>query len=230
MSLRKHISQQNKNTFLPLCLAGLFFLFSGGLFYLSAAVVEQKIGFKDMAFSNLDKTACQSCHGEDLVDTHHQTKPALSGDCASCHTVSTETGKVGVTLERSCMGCHKQSPHHATEAAANNECTACHESPGVSDYSTVVPSYNPSSVTPTVSSCKNCHGEGEVEGQKVVDMKTTHHGISLKGCNVCHDAENKKSQDIRTCERCHNATALHQVPAHVEKENCVKCHEVNKNK
>jgi hypothetical protein len=230
MNLCKHVYNQNKSTFLLLCLAGLFFLFIGSLFYVSAAVVDQKIGFKDMAFSNLNKVSCQACHGEDLVDTHHKTQPAISGDCASCHTVSTESGNVGVALERDCMGCHKQSPHHATEAAANNECTTCHESPGVSEYSTAVPPYNPSSVTPTVASCKNCHGEGEVEGQKVVDMKTTHHGISLKGCNVCHDPEKRESQDIRICERCHSAKAIHEVLAHVGKENCVKCHEVNKNK
>lgn len=228
MNNGKYVCNQDKNTFFLLFLVGLFFLFIGSLSYLSAAAVEQKIGFKDVAFSNLDKATCQDCHGEDLVDTHHQTKPALSGNCAACHTVSTESGKVGITLERDCMGCHKQSPHHATEAAVNNECTTCHDSPGVSDYSTAVPSYNPSSVTPTAASCKNCHGDGEVEGQKVVGMKTTHHGISLKGCNVCHDENNKESQDIRICERCHSAKALHQVPPHVKKENCIKCHEVDK--
>ena len=230
MNKRKHVCNQKKSTFLLFSLAGLIFLFIGSLFYVSAATVEQKVGFKDMAFSSLNKASCQACHGEDLVDTHHKTQPALSGDCASCHTVSTEAGNVGVALERNCMGCHKTSPHHATEAAANNECTTCHESPGVSEYSTVVPPYNPSSVTPTVASCKNCHGEGEVEGQKVVDMKTTHHGISLKGCNVCHDPEDKQSQDIRICERCHSAKSIHEVLAHVEKVNCVKCHEVNKGK
>jgi hypothetical protein len=229
MNIRKHVCNQKKGAFLLFSLAGLFFLFIGSLIYVSAAAVEQKVGFKDMAFSSLNKASCQACHGEDLVDTHHKTQPALSGDCASCHTVSTEAGNVGVALERNCMGCHKTSPHHATEAAANNECASCHESPGVSEYSTVVPPYNPSSVTPTVASCKNCHGEGEVEGQKVVDMKTTHHGISLKGCNVCHDPEDKESQDVRICERCHSAQAIHEVLAHVEKENCAKCHEVNKN-
>ena len=228
MNIRKHVCSQKKSSFLLFSLAGLFFLFIGSLFYVSAATVEQKIGFKDMAFSSLDKVSCQACHGEDLVDTHHKTQPALSGDCASCHTVSTESGNIGVALERNCMSCHKTSPHHATEAASNNECTSCHESPGVSEYSTAVPPYNPSNVTPTVASCKNCHGEGEVDGQKVVDMKTTHHGISLKGCNVCHDPENKENQDIKICERCHSAKAIHEVLAHVEKVNCVKCHEVNK--
>ncbi|MGD2090294.1 MAG: cytochrome c3 family protein [Candidatus Aminicenantes bacterium] len=227
MNIRKHVCHQKKSTFLLFGLAGLFFLFMGSQFYVSAATVEQKIGFKDVAFSSLDKASCQACHEGSLVDTHHNTPPALAGDCASCHTVSTESGNIGVALERNCMSCHTTSPHHATEAAANNECTACHESPGVSEYSTAVPPYSPSSVTPTVASCKNCHGEGEVEGQKVVDMKTTHHGISLKGCNVCHDPENKESQDIRICERCHSAKAIHEVLAHVEKENCVKCHEVN---
>ncbi|UCH94276.1 MAG: hypothetical protein JSV88_28965 [Candidatus Aminicenantes bacterium] len=228
MSKTKCAHNRDKRAILVFCSVGLFFLFLGSLFYVSAATVEQKIGFKDMAFSSLNKVSCQVCHGEDVVDTHHKTQPALSGDCASCHTVSTEAGNVGVSLERNCMVCHKKSPHHATEAAANNECTTCHESPGVSEYSMEVPPYQPSNVTPTVASCKNCHGEGDVEGEKIVDMKTTHHGISLKGCNVCHDPDNKQSQDIRICERCHSARAIHEVLAHVEKENCVKCHEVNK--
>jgi hypothetical protein len=209
-------------------LAGLFLLFMGSCFYVSAANVTQQVGFKDVAFSSLTKPMCQECHEGNLADTHHGTKPASSGDCASCHKVSTETGNVGVSLERNCMSCHTKSPHHATDAAANNECTTCHESAGVSNFSTAVPSYPPSKITPTVSSCKNCHGEGEVDGQKVVDMKTTHHGISLKGCNVCHDENDKKSQDIRICERCHNVKAIHEVLAHVETGSCVKCHEVNK--
>ncbi len=219
---------KSRRVFFVLSLCGIFLLFSGSLFYVSAATVVQEVGFKDVAFSSLDRAACQACHGQNLVDTHHKTEPAVSGNCASCHNVSTEAGNVGVSLERNCMGCHKESPHHATEAAANNECTTCHESAGVSDYSTEVPSYPPSKVTPTVASCRNCHGEGEVDGQKVVDMKTTHHGISLKGCTACHDPQNKESQDIRICERCHSAKAIHEVLAHVEKGNCVKCHEVNK--
>jgi hypothetical protein len=219
---------KTKRVIFVFSLTGLFLLFLGSLSYVSAANVVQEVGFKDVAFSSLDRASCQACHGDDLVDTHHKTEPALSGDCSSCHKVSTEAGNVGVSLERNCMGCHQESPHHATEAAASNECTTCHESAGVSDYSTAVPSYPPSKVTPTVASCKNCHGEGEVNGQKVVDMKTTHHGISLKGCNVCHDPENKESQDIRICERCHSAKAIHEVLAHVEKGSCVKCHEVNK--
>jgi hypothetical protein len=228
MNKTKIAQQQNKKVIFVFGLGGLFLLFLGSLFYLSAQSVSQQVGFKDVAFSSLDKAACQVCHGDNLVDTHHNTTQAGSGDCAFCHKVSTQAGNVGVSLERNCMACHEKSPHHATEAAANNECTTCHESPGISAYSTTVPSYQPSKVTPTVASCKNCHGEGEVEGQKVVDMKTTHHGISLKGCNVCHDENDKQSQDIRICERCHSVKAIHEVVAHVEAGSCVKCHEVNK--
>lgn len=228
MTKVKCARNQKKRAVLVFCSAGLFFLFIGSLFYLPAASVEQKVGFKDMVFSSLNKVSCQPCHGEGLVDTHHQTGPAVSGDCSSCHTVSTQAGNVGVALERNCMGCHKESPHHVTEAAASNECTTCHESAGVSEYSTEVPPYQPSKVTPTVASCKNCHGEGEVEGEKVADMKATHHGIALKDCNACHDQEDKASQDIRICERCHSVKAIHEVLAHVGKENCAKCHEINK--
>lgn len=228
MKQTKCTRHQRKRAILVLCSAGLFFLFIGCLSDLSAATVAQKVGFKDVSFSGLNKASCQPCHGESLVDTHHQTEPAVAGDCSSCHAVSTQAGNIGVALERNCMGCHKASPHHSTEAAASNECTTCHESAGVSEYSMDVPAYQPSKVTPTVASCKNCHGEGEVEGEKVADMKTTHHGIALKNCNACHLEENQASQDIRICERCHNAKSIHEVLAHVEKVSCVKCHEINK--
>lgn len=128
------------------------------------------------------------------------------------------------------MTCHEQSPHHATKAAKDKECRSCHDSPGVSDYSTEVPSYAPSKVTPTPGSCGNCHGEGEVDGQKVVGSRDTHHGISLTDCNICHDQtstnkeQSEKNTSIRICERCHNVKVLHEVVPHVEKASCALCH------
>jgi hypothetical protein len=215
---------------------GLSLLFVGIIF---AQTVPQKIGFTDLKFESLKKEVCQDCHESSMVDTHHDTKEAVAGNCASCHTVSTQPGSVGVSLKRDCMTCHEQSPHHATEDAKNKNCTVCHDNPGVSDYSTEVPPYKPSRVTPTPANCRLCHGEGTVDGQKIVAAKDTHHGISFKGCNICHDQivlsngqaqddtqkqDDKKSTNIRICERCHSVKALHEVVPHVEKEACAVCH------
>lgn len=213
--------KQQKRAFLVLSVIGLFFLFPGGIF---AQTISQEIGLKDVAFSSLNKVACQGCHGESLVDTHHDTAPAVSGACADCHTVSTQPGNVGVALQRDCMVCHRESPHHGTEAAVNKECNSCHDSAGLSDYSTKVPAYNISKVTPTVESCKSCHSEGEVEGVKIVGMKETHHGIGLKDCNACHEGDEEKTTNIRICERCHSVKAIHEVLPHIKKENCAACH------
>jgi len=217
-----HAFKRKKGVFLTVSFIGLSFLLVGAVV---AQTVPQQVGFKDVAFSSLDKKGCQECHGESLVDAHHNTSQAVSGDCAACHSVSTEPGKVGVALQRDCMVCHTTSPHHATEAAANNECGSCHDSPGISDFSTAAPSYGISKVTPTVSNCRNCHGEGTVDGVQVFNPEKTHHGISLKGCNVCHEeGVDKKDTTIRACERCHSVKAIHEVLGHVGKDACAGCH------
>lgn len=213
--------KQQKKAFWVLGVTGLFFLFTGGIF---ANTAPQAIGLKDVVFQDLQKQVCQGCHGESLVDTHHNTNPAASGDCASCHTVSTQPGNVGVSLQRDCMVCHKESPHHGTEAAVNKECSSCHDSAGLSDYSTQGPSYKVSKVTPTVESCKSCHSEGEVDGVKIAGMKDTHHAISLKDCNACHEGDEQKTTNIRICERCHSVKAIHEVLPHIKAENCAVCH------
>jgi len=205
----------------------IFSIFAVLIFFtLSAPAqdISQAIGFKDIEFSSLNRGSCVDCHGDGLVDSHHGTEQAASGDCTACHSVSKAPGNIGVALERNCMNCHTKSPHHRTEAAESNECGTCHDSPGLSDYSTEVPAYKISKITPTVADCGTCHKEGTVDGQKVVGMKQTHHGIALKGCNTCHDEQDKKNTSIRICERCHSVKAIHEILPHVEKDACVKCH------
>lgn len=201
---------------------GLCLLFVGSMLAESAG---QEIGLKDVAYSSLTRVECQGCHGENLVDTHHDTRMAVSGDCALCHTVSTQPGSIGVALERNCMICHEESPHHVTEAANNKECGSCHESAGVSDWNTEAPPYGISKVTPTTETCKKCHMASDESAElKIAGIKDTHHGISLKDCNACHEEENRETTSIRICERCHSVKAIHEVLAHVEKENCKVCH------
>lgn len=223
----KAAQKQRERVFLALSAIGLSFLFVGIIFAQSA---PQEIGFLDVKFADLNKEVCVECHGSSVVDTHHDTEPAVSGDCVLCHSVSTQPGSIGVSLQRDCMVCHEESPHHKTEAAKDKECTACHDSLGVSDYDTEVPPYEPSKVTPKPSDCRICHGEGVVDGQNVLGAKDTHHEIST--CSICHDqlalSEDQPNGDkgvtMRSCERCHNIKALHEVAPHVEKESCVVCH------
>ncbi len=192
--------------------------------FANAQTVAQEIGFKEVAFASLNKQACQECHDVSLVDTHHETEKALSGDCVSCHAVSSSAGRSSVTLNRDCMVCHQETPHHKTEAAQNNECTACHDSPGLNDYSTDVVQYPISKVTPSVANCKSCHGSGEAEGIQIVSIKKTHHDIALNDCNICHEGAETKTTNIRLCERCHNEKVIHEIAAHTEAQACVKCH------
>lgn len=223
----KAAEKHKKKAFLAFSIIGLSFLLAGSIF---SKAVPQNMGFKDVKYTSLTKEVCQECHSGSLADTHHNTNEAVSGNCVFCHSVQTESGNVGVSLERNCMVCHQQSPHHATKAAQDNQCRTCHDGPGVSDYSTEVPSYAPSIVTPKPSDCGLCHGEGVVDGLNIVGPRDTHHGISLKECTTCHGEvstnkeENEQSMNIRLCERCHNVKVLHEVTPHVEKDSCVVCH------
>jgi hypothetical protein len=186
--------------------------------------VSQTIGFRDVGFSSLNKQFCKGCHGDSLVDTHHETSKFEAGACVFCHTVSSHDGTFGVVLQRDCLKCHLESPHHKTEAARNNECTNCHDTAGLSDYSTDGPKYGMSKVTPAVSNCGRCHGEGKDGDTPIIGYKDTHHNIALENCNVCHTDTDPKTVNVRICERCHNVEAIHKVPHHVVPENCVKCH------
>lgn len=217
---------KRKGTLIIFCTICLSFLFAGTIYAVKRMkVVPQKIGYKDVKFSSLKKKACGDCHESSMVNAHHATKRAVSGNCASCHKVSTKPGKIGVALKRDCRSCHKKSPHHKTKAALNKECTSCHDSPGLGDYNKVKPpSYKVSNITPTKNSCKNCHRKGTADGINVVDIKTAHHGIGLKPCSICHEDKNKSTSSVRVCERCHNVKAIHEVLPHVKKENCSGCH------
>lgn len=205
----------------------VFILFFTSVLFISIAGaknVSQYLGFKDVKFSNLNRDFCADCHGKSLVDTHHATAKAKAGECVFCHSVSKGDGESTVVLVRDCLQCHKESPHHKTQAALDNECTSCHDTPGLSDYSTDVASYDISSVTPAVSNCLRCHGSGTNDGIQVFDFKETHHGITLGNCDVCHLDTDPKTTNIRVCQRCHSVAAIHKVGAHVVPENCVECH------
>lgn len=224
--IKKEFRLNKKKFFFLVAVCGLV-MFLGSSIYgvILMKGVPQKIGLKDVEYSSFTKKLCAECHDSPTVDTHHNTKNAIEGNCVACHTASSKPGEVGVFLSRDCMVCHTKSPHHKTKAALNKECTTCHDSPGLGEYTMKEPPYKPSKVTPSSRSCANCHAKGVVDGVNVVGMKDTHHGISLAGgCNVCHDENDKNSGNIRTCERCHNVKAIHEVLPHIEKTACAGCH------
>ena len=184
--------------------------------------VPQEIGVPDMSYSGLNQQACKRCHGPSLANKHHVTKKAVSGDCTGCHKVN-KGEALGVVVERNCVKCHKRSAHHQTEAAKSNQCIQCHKDAGVSAYNLKdVPAYKPTKVTPTKDNCKNCHVEAKVAGNEIHDIKKTHHETKLK-CGVCHEND-KNSQSIRVCARCHNAKTLHGIKPHADPKNCRGCH------
>jgi hypothetical protein len=190
----------------------------------SAMNVTQTLGFKDVGFSSLNKQFCKGCHGDSLVETHHETGKFEAGACVFCHSVSQHDGNFGVVLLRDCMKCHMETPHHKTQAALDKECTNCHDTNGLSDYSTDTVDYGISKVTPAVSNCGRCHGEGKDGDMNIVGYEETHHEIGMEDCNMCHTDTDPKTVNIRICERCHNVKSIHKVAHHVVPENCVVCH------
>ena len=211
-----------KNIALPVFIIICTLALSMSIVY--AKNVSQDLGFKDVTFSSVDKDFCKDCHGTSLADTHHDSAKAQAGECVFCHSVSKGNGSLGVVVKRDCTKCHLESPHHKTEAALDNDCTSCHDTPGLSDYSTDTVSYGVSKVTPAVSNCGRCHGEGEDDGMMIMGFKETHHGIKLAKCDTCHMGTDKMSTNIRICQRCHSVKSIHEVAPHVVAENCVLCH------
>jgi hypothetical protein len=212
-----------KKTLFAVMVVVLFFTGAIWAKKIAKEAAPQNIGFKDVAFNDLTQGACRGCHGESLADRHHGTKNAASGNCVFCHKVSTDAKNQGVDLTRDCLKCHLKSPHHLTEAAKKNKCGECHDTPGLSAYSTQMPNYAPSLITPSKNSCKNCHIDGNNGKDKIFGFKETHHGTGIQTCETCH-AENKASDDVRLCERCHNVASLHQVKPHIEGNACFGCH------
>ena len=190
--------------------------------------VPQEHGISDIGFTSRERPFCEECHGETLADTHHSTVHAQQGNCVKCHPVQANSeGAQLPYLQRNCLKCHLESPHHKTEAALNNQCNECHDT-GISDFKTNIPTYEISMITPTATACSNCHITAEVQGQKIAGPKDTHHDTGLKTCETCH-VEKREDKNVRICEACHNPDALHSVPPHVAKENCIGCHDLKAN-
>jgi hypothetical protein len=131
--------------------------------------VPQNIGIIDKTYPEFTELDCRECHGESTAVRHHNTEPALSGDCLFCHVQGGYP-----PLVKDCQMCHTSdpdvypefyaiwgdlgNPHHKTDAAETWQCNQCHD-PNliVEAYSVPPPSYAPGSNTPSPASCENCH-------------------------------------------------------------------------
>jgi len=202
--------------------------------------VPQEVGMYDTSYTSLDEPICRGCHGASLAERHHGTEKGLFESCSYCHGVDSDY------TETNCVasGCHggvdpyANGWHHMTNAAHAGECIFCHDhnlidSPNVPRESS---NYPPSRVTPTPSSCQNCHWRQAKAGDHprndswhtpesypVVSTYESHH-MSFKGpvadkCYLCHGLEPiwdlSNPGLMRHCEKCHTPNSLHRIKGHM---------------
>jgi hypothetical protein len=137
--------------------------------------VPQELGIYDTMYTDLDESACRSCHGNSLADRHHLTETVVRDRlCTPCHDII--PNPPGVIVYRNCTtdsattGCHSWDSvytngwHHNTDLSGSENCTACHNPNLVAQISPFrsMQQYPPSVVTPTPFSCENCHWDQDV--------------------------------------------------------------------
>ncbi len=169
-------------------------------------------------------------------------------ECLTCHSsvFNPVTFAFELQVFRDCLFCHSQSAgqetvHHATTLAQTQDCKACHgsfiDNPGDGH---VIPTYQPSLVTPWPSNkpngdvngegnCNFCHNTQPLpanssipvddNGVLVFQNDETHHStgfiLDAAKCVWCHDQGNPvpNSLSIRTCENCHGISSVHNIQA-----------------
>src|SRR4030042_3347034 len=103
--------------------------------------VPQNIGIKDKPYRDFTELDCRECHGWSTAVRHHNTEPALSGNCVfgggGCHAV------LVLPVVRDCQMCHTSdpnvypefyavwgdlgNPHHKTDLANTGQCNQCND-------------------------------------------------------------------------------------------------------
>jgi hypothetical protein len=227
--------------------------------------VMQNLGFPDSSIGDLTEEECRFCHEDpNIVDDanipnrHHlrvgtpvedpTVRPFPDGDtngnydCFSCHALVWDGTAFVLETFRDCLFCHNTfSPHHATAQAQAQLCDACHGPVNNPFDGHLIPTYQPSLVTPTRSqgdglpahtknngspvfagACDYCHDEGLTSGTGVggeIFARTNqqlHHDTGLFAqsppvCDWCHDFGLPFEEQIRVCERCHGFELLHNI-------------------
>lgn len=197
-----------------------------------APPVDQNMGLWDRTFNNMSKTDCQGCHGENVLNLHHDLINSKGLSCTSCHKMDNSTGTWQFAPFRDCFECHSQiagqaSVHHLGKAAQNGDCVSCHgnmvQNRNDGHY---IPTYSATMITPRPSAgtgvngkgaCDYCHAWGNDWGtSKLVNSnKETHHETGLGQdsgkCSWCHDSKASAGLKIRSCEQCHAPQSLHNI-------------------
>ncbi len=206
----------------------------------------------------LGETCGEVCTGETVVpnlDANQDGIDDTTYGCLSCHDQDTSGGVITFLVERDCLQCHVQVPgeasvHHLTAKAqginsplgdpAVGDCTPCHGTL-VDDIGDghVIPTYDPSSVTPGPSggtglplnsedngagACNYCHSSGT--GDSSIPGTDTATGTLVYGNSVTHHNTGVYRSETgvtnyAACLWCHDFTPL---PAEYAIRTCEGCH------
>lgn len=197
-----------------------------------APPADQNIGLWDRSFNSMSESDCRGCHGDKIVELHHNLVNSKNLTCLTCHKMLESTGTLQFLPFRDCFQCHTQiagqaSVHHTGQTAQNGDCVSCHgklvQNRGDGHY---IPAYGASMVTPRPSAgtgvngkgaCNYCHAWGNDWGTSklVFANKETHHytglGLDSGKCGWCHDSQAGAALKIRACEQCHAPQSLHNI-------------------
>jgi hypothetical protein len=208
---------------------------------------------------DLGETCGEICIGETVapnIDSNNDGANDTYYECLNCHTLIWDP--VTMTSQfapfRDCNLCHIQIPgegsvHHLLPVAQGTasplgdpnvgDCTPCHGTL-VDDIGDghLIPTYNPSLVTPTPSggdgqpvnsrgngagACNYCHDSGTdtATGLQVFTNAETHHNtgvfqsetgvVDYAVCQWCHNMSLPDENVIRPCEGCHGFESLHNI-------------------
>jgi Cys-rich repeat protein len=188
------------------------------------------------------------------TDSDNDGQTDTTYQCLNCHIEDTTGGIITLIVFRDCLVCHQQaagegSVHHLTATASGvdspignpnvGDCTPCH-STLVDDVGDghIIPTYDPSLVTPTRSSgdglplnsrgngagaCDYCHDDDGLPptdpNKTIYTNQETHHGTGFGPggafggdmCSWCHSFGLPFEEQIRVCEGCHGFEALHNI-------------------
>jgi hypothetical protein len=209
--------------------------------------------------AGLGETCGEVCIGETVapdLDANGDGVEDTVYSCLSCHEQVDNGGIISFLVERDCLACHIQIPgeasvHHLLPVAQGTDspigdpdvgdCTPCHGTV-VDDIGDghIIPSYNPSLVTPAPSEdpaapggCNYCHDAGTdtISGVVVYTNEDNHHNTGVfrnevgetnqNACNWCHDVFLPEEFAIRVCEGCHGYESLHNIQADSDGDCCV---------
>ena len=189
---------------------------------------NQDLGIYDTVCGEFAEEDCRACHSSGVPDAHHMLVQNEGYECTDCHPVQTNPdGGTGVEVIRDCVVCHESSPHHGAQEAVDGHCSHCHGS-FVDDYDDghMIPTYNPSLITPDTSfralddatgkkwgGCEACHEPDNNAVPAIYSNPDTHHNLgnlSLE-CDRCHGNSDENLLSIRKCEDCHGVKSLHNI-------------------